>query len=91
VRGLGCPSLHTCDQNAEKVVPKFVEKKKYAYPFALDTGEKPAWLSFYIAAIPGMFLIDEQGQCVKEWKGDINTEEVLAAVENVFAEAAKTD
>jgi len=68
------------DEEPTKVVPKFVEKQKLAYPIALDGGEHPAWYSYHVAAIPAMFLIDAEGQIVGEWRGEFDPDDVREAV-----------
>ena len=79
------------DENAGEVVPKFVDKKKIRYPIALDTAQIPAWQAFHVAAIPAMFLIDEQGRIVAEWRGEIDTDDVRKAVERLLAETSAKD
>lgn len=79
------------DEKAEDVVPRFVRKEKLSYPIALDTGERPAWYEFYVAAIPAMFLIDRDGRIVAEWRGEIDIDEVRRAVEGQLKAPATND
>ena len=41
--------------------------------------------AFQVAAIPAMFLIDEQGRIVAEWRGEIDIDDVQKAVEGLLA------
>jgi peroxiredoxin len=79
------------DENAGDVVPKFVAKHKLDYPIVLDTTATPAWYAYHVAAIPAMFLIDEQGQIVAEWRGEVDPAKVRVTVESLLAKSnAKT-
>jgi len=79
------------DENALEVVPRFVEKKKLHYPIALDTSDNPAWHAFFVAAIPAIFLIDQQGRIVAEWRGEVSTSDVTKAVEELLTETSTTN
>jgi len=76
------------DEQAAKVVPKFVRKKGVRYPVALDTARLPAWQAFRVAVIPAMFLIDRDGTIVAEWRGTIDAAGVSDAVEALLAGTA---
>jgi thiol-disulfide isomerase/thioredoxin len=72
------------DEKADKVVPKFVQKKKIGYPIALDTTDDPAWHAYSVAVIPAMFLIDAEHRIVAEWHGVVDEDEVRMAVERLL-------
>ncbi len=64
-----------------KKVPSMAEKQKLAYPTLLDDAKDPLWRRYGVMGIPATFLIDAQGQIVREWKGEVKREELEAAIE----------
>jgi peroxiredoxin/YHS domain-containing protein len=72
------------DENPKKVT-QFVGSKKPSYPILLDTAEEPAWPAFHVKAIPATFLIDRDGQIVKQWTGAIDQKVIAAEVAALLA------
>lgn len=66
------------DEDGEKKVRPFIAKRKYTYPILLD--DQSSWKSFGVKAIPALFLIDKEGQIVKQWVGKPDKKDVDAAV-----------
>lgn len=64
-----------------KKVPSMAEKQKLVYPTLLENAEDPLWRRYGVMGIPATFLIDAQGQIVREWKGEVKREELEAAIE----------
>lgn len=78
-KGLAVAGI-SIDQDGEKKVKPFIEKRKFAYPILLDGGKSPAWQAFRVKGVPALFLIDRQGRIVKEWRGKPDKKEVDEAV-----------
>jgi peroxiredoxin/YHS domain-containing protein len=72
------------DDEGAKVVKPFVTKRKFTYTMALDTGKDPAWKEFKVRGIPALFLIDKEGQIVKQWSGKPKKGEVEAAIKTLI-------
>lgn len=72
------------DENPKKVT-QFVGSKKPSYPILLDSGEEAAWPAFHVKAIPATFLIDRNGQIVKQWTGAIDQKVIAAEVAALLA------
>ena len=68
------------DEKGEKAVKPFISKKKFSYPIAIDTVEKPMWQAFRVKGIPALFLIDGEGRIVRQWLGKPDKKEVAKAV-----------
>lgn len=66
-------------------IEKFLRKQKITYPIAIDAKAVPAWHQFKVKAIPAMFLLDRDGQIVRQWLGRIAHDDVSAAVESLMA------
>jgi len=68
------------DEKGRKVVEPFIKKHKITYPILLDAEENPAWETYKVKVIPAMFLVNQQGQIVKQWIGEAEMKEVENAV-----------
>lgn len=71
------------DKNRIRKIEKFVKKHRITYQVASDAKKTPAWHIFKVKAIPAMFLIDRNGQIVRQWTGKINHQEVIREVSEV--------
>jgi peroxiredoxin/YHS domain-containing protein len=72
------------DEKGEKVVRPFLQKRKFTYPILLDGGDKPVWQKFGVKAVPALFLVDKEGQIVRQWTGKPNKKEVEEAVQKLL-------
>jgi peroxiredoxin/YHS domain-containing protein len=68
------------DEDGKKKVEPFIKKHKIAYPILLDAEESPAWEAYKVKVIPMMFLVDPQGQIVRQWLGEADMKEVENAI-----------
>ena len=75
------------DEDAPKVVPPVVAKKKVRYAILLDNGS--AWKAYGVEVLPALFLIDRQGQIVKRFGGKTDHQEIEREVARLLWEAAK--
>lgn len=66
------------DEEGEKKVKPFLSKRKFTYPIVLDSDS--TWKAFGVHAIPAVFLIDKDGQIVKQWTGKPDKKEVESAI-----------
>jgi peroxiredoxin len=66
------------DEEGEKKVKPFIAKRKFSYPILLD--DQNIWKGYNIKAIPALFLVDRDGQIVKQWTGKPDKKEVEEAV-----------
>lgn len=73
------------DEKNDAKVREFVAKKKFTYPLYIDNETRPAWESFYVVAIPALFLVDSEGMIVKQWAGEAKWEDVELAVREAVA------
>jgi thiol-disulfide isomerase/thioredoxin len=70
-KGLVVYGVSIDEQGARKVKP-FWEKRKLSYGTLIDNSDDPAYGKLKIKAIPAVFLINPQGQVVREWRGGID-------------------
>jgi thiol-disulfide isomerase/thioredoxin len=77
------------DEKGSKVVPRFLQKRELDYPIALDATGEPAWYAYQVAAIPTMFLIDQERRIVAEWRGEIDTDSVIREVERLLSSSSE--
>lgn len=73
------------DEKNDAKVREFVGKKKFTYPLFIDHETRPAWESFYVVAIPALFLVDSEGMIVKQWTGEAKWDDVEQAVREAVA------
>jgi thiol-disulfide isomerase/thioredoxin len=60
------------DKNRIRKIEKFVDKVGVSYPIFSDAKQDPAWNIFRVKVLPTLFLIDEKGQVVAQWTGEID-------------------
>ena len=72
------------DEKGAKVVKPFIEKRKFSYPIALDSSDKPAWKSYRVKGVPALFLIDKEGDIIRQWTGKPDKKEVEEAVQSAL-------
>ncbi len=66
------------DENGARAVEPFLAKRKFTYPILLD--QDGSWEKWGVKAIPAMFLVDKNGQIVRQWTGKADKKEVEKAV-----------
>jgi peroxiredoxin len=76
-KGFTAVGISIDEEGAKKVKP-FIEKRKFSYPILLD--EAGEWKTWGVRAIPAMFLVDRDGQIVKQWTGKVDKKELEKAV-----------
>ena len=75
------------DEEGAKKVKPFLAKRKLTYPILLDTdNEASAWKAFGVHAIPTVFLINRDGQIVRQWTGKPDKKEIEKAVTALLEE-----
>lgn len=67
--------------NEREKLDSFLERRPIDYPVVHDGGEDPAWWKFRVPAIPAVFLLNERGEVVAQWSGDVEAKDVRGAVE----------
>ena len=71
------------DEDGAKSVRPFLEKRKITYPIVLD-GSK-AWKAWGVRAIPAVFLVDKEGNIVRQWTGNADKKELERAIEELIS------
>ena len=74
-------------KDARKKVQKFVKKQKISYPILRDAKKGQASLALKVKAIPAMFLIDQKGQIVAQWVGEVDKNEVREKIAEFLSDA----
>ena len=89
-RGSSVVGVSIDEEGAKKVKP-FLAKRKFSYPILLDAdGKSPVWKAFGVHGVPALFLVNRNGQIVRQWTGKVNRKEVEKAVAEILeAEAAQ--
>ena len=79
-KGFSVVGISIDEEGAKKVKP-FLAKRKFTYPILLDLDTKsPVWKAFGVHGVPALFLIDRNGQIVRQWTGKVNHKEVEKSV-----------
>jgi thiol-disulfide isomerase/thioredoxin len=63
-----------------KKIERFIKKVGVSYPIFSDAKQDPAWLMFNVKVLPALFLIDDKGQVVAQWTGNIDHDQVRVEV-----------
>jgi len=72
------------DEGGAKKVRPFLKKHAVSYPIALDGGKPTAWQSFRVKAVPAAYLIDAEGNIVRQWLGRVDPAEIEAALSELI-------
>ena len=80
-KGFVAAGISIDEEGAKKVKP-FLQKKKFTYPILLD--DSGQWKSWGIRRIPALFLVDKDGQIVKQWIGKTDKREIESAVDELL-------
>lgn len=64
------------DEKGAKVVKPFIEKRKFTYPILLDGGDKPDWQQFGVRGVPTLYLVNSNGEILRQWSGKPDKKEV---------------
>ena len=87
-RGLSVVSLSIDEGgDAARKVKRMIHRKKASHPVYLDAAESPAWNTYLVQVVPAQFLIDAGGNIVAQWSGNIDLQEVEAAIIELLAES----
>jgi peroxiredoxin/YHS domain-containing protein len=70
------------DEDGEKKVRPFLEKRKFTYRFLVD--DTKSWKEFGVRAIPALFLLDKEGRVVRQWTGKVDFKQVEAAIASLL-------
>ena len=73
------------DEEGTKKVEAFIKKHQVAYPILLDAETSPAWEAYKVKVIPALFLVDQEGQIVRQWIGEADMKEVESAAANLLS------
>jgi thiol-disulfide isomerase/thioredoxin len=79
------------DEEGAKKVKPFLAKRKFTYPILLDLDTKsPVWKAFGVHGVPALFMVNRNGQIVRQWTGKVNHKDVEKAVaEQVEGESGR--
>jgi peroxiredoxin/YHS domain-containing protein len=75
--GKGFTVLGAAVGDTSSKVRDFIKKRKVTYPMLLDDS---GWKKWGVQAVPAMFLVDKNGQIVRQWRGVPDKKEVDSAV-----------
>jgi peroxiredoxin len=68
------------DEGGAKKVRPFLKKHAVKYPIAIDSEKPSAWSGFRVKAVPAAYLIDAEGNIVRQWLGRVDPAEVEQAL-----------
>ncbi|MEO5617224.1 MAG: redoxin domain-containing protein [Candidatus Eisenbacteria bacterium] len=68
------------DEGGVKKVRPFLKRHAVKYPLVVDSEKPSAWSSFRVKAVPAAYLIDAEGNIVRQWLGRVDPAEVEKAL-----------
>lgn len=68
------------DEGGARKVRTFLAKHAVDYPVAVDSEKSPAWERFRVKAVPAAYLLDADGNIVRQWLGRVDPAEVERAI-----------
>lgn len=72
------------DNGGAETVRRFLATNKLAYPVAIDSAGTSVHKSLGIKSIPAVFLIDRTGRIIRQWSGEVDPDDLRAAVVNAL-------
>lgn len=81
------------DEKEDRVsrIKKYLKKHDISYPVFSDAKALPAWHQYRVKAVPAMFLIDQKGRVVAEWRGTVDHESLGREVARLIGRSPATD
>lgn len=76
----------TLDSVGNQQTVNHIQRNKITYPILFDNRTSPTWLDYQVKSIPSLYLVNRDGQIVKQWRGASDKSEVEAAVRALFGE-----
>jgi thiol-disulfide isomerase/thioredoxin len=75
------------DEKGIAAVEPWLAKRKFTYTMLLENHADATWKRFGVRGIPALFLVNSDGQIVKQWSGKPNAREVEAEVMKLLKSA----
>jgi YHS domain-containing protein len=69
-----------------KKIEKYLKKHGISYPVFSDAKNAPAWYAYRVRAVPALFLVDQKGQVVAEWRGSVDHDALNREVARLMAD-----
>jgi peroxiredoxin/YHS domain-containing protein len=74
----------TMDSLGHPQTSSHVERNKITYPILFDNRTSPTWLAYQVKSIPSLYLVNHEGQIVRQWRGASERSEVAAAIRSLL-------
>lgn len=74
----------TLDSIGNQQTVNHIERNKITYPILFDNRTSPTWLAYQVKSIPSLYLVNREGQIVRQWRGAAAKSEVESAVRDLL-------
>ena len=74
----------TLDSVGNHQTVNHIERNKITYPILFDNRTSPTWLAYQVKSIPSLYLVNREGQIIRQWRGASEKSEVEAAIRSLL-------
>ena len=74
----------TLDSIGNQQTVNHIARNEITYPILFENRVSPTWLAYQVKSIPSLYLVNRDGQIVRQWRGASEKGEVEAAVRALF-------
>ncbi len=74
----------TLDSVGNHQTVSHIERNEITYPILFDNRTSPTWLAYQVKSIPSLYLVNREGQIIRQWRGASEKSEVEAAIRSLL-------
>lgn len=75
----------TLDSLGNQKVNEHLARNKITYPILWENRTSPTWLQYGVKSLPSLYLINREGQIVRQWRGAGEKSEIAAALDSLLS------
>lgn len=74
----------TLDSIGNQQTVNHIARNEITYPILFENRVSPTWLAYQVKSIPSLYLVNREGQIIRQWRGASEKNEIEAAVRALF-------
>ena len=78
------------DSTANATVLSHVAANKISYPILIEDLNNRTWLKYGVKTLPALYLVDQQGQIIRQWRGATKKDDIESALRELNTKLPET-
>lgn len=78
------------DSTASAKVLSHVAANKISYPILIEDLNNRTWLKYGVKTLPSLYLVDQEGQIVRQWRGATTKDDIESALRELNSKLPET-